>query len=246
MSNTQRINKCVVCNGSWEQHEYRVARRDFNALNHARDPLSKAPLNEPQTRRLRELFVNEEGELSNICWNHFMEFASIGREKLSKLTKIWAWEAMRNRGDPEAVEFAPPPKKQRVAPNKIPDKIIDEIVTFCYENSSVVPDKPKIRRFEGQVPNFAEGRRQFNAEHPPSEVCYNTFVNIINEYCGHIKKFKQTKAACNKCCEFFAFQGRYNKWWAAASSEERESSEGKTRTAEMERRKSVLILFFLN
>src|SRR5688572_7266632 len=129
-----RLNKCIVCNGSWEEHEHRVARRDFNALNPSRNPLSKQPLNESQCRRLRELFVNEEGELGNICWKHLMEVAGIGRDKLSKLSKIWAWEAMRNRGDPDAVSFAPPPKKPKVAPNKTPDDIIDDIVTFCYSN----------------------------------------------------------------------------------------------------------------
>lgn len=234
-----RVKKCAVCNESWEGHAYRVARREFNELNSSRSPSSRSPLNEAQCRRLRELFVNADGEIGDICWNHLMEFASIAKGTLSKLVNIWRWENNRNRGDPDAAAAAPPHKKPRTAPNKTADEIIEEIVSFCYSNSSVVPNDQKIRRFEGHIPSVAEAHRRFNSEHPDNNISYTNFTDKIKENCPQIKKFKHTQAACNECCEYYALLESYNKWAASVSPEERGSRIGKARDKQMEDAKQV-------
>ena len=238
------MSKCIVCNQSWEDHSHRVARRDFNSLNPDRDTSKKDWLNEAQCRRLRELFVNENGELANICWNHLMEFASVGKMTVSKLVKIWEWEVMRNRGDPDAISFEPTTKKKRVASNKTDDDIISDIVTFCYSNSSVVPNEPKVRRFEGHVPNLAEASRLYNSEFPDGAVSYSTFCRTHDQYCPHINKFKHTHAACNTCCEYFAALESYTKWRATVSTQDLETPHAKSRIKSMEDAQEVRLVIF--
>ncbi len=178
--------ECHVCNETWTSRTIKTEKKAFHDLNPLRNPTSNVPLNLAQENYLRSHFFNFDGSLVRMCYDHLIEFASIGRGKVASLVKEFRLSSFGTLHD---LDTLPSPNKKHKPHNKTSDEKIQELVKFCNNKSEDVPNAVGIRRYCSEIKSKRRLHVLWQHERPQLSLPWTTFHRTLTYHCGHIKVF---------------------------------------------------------